>query len=33
MNFAAVDLPMHYINIETDGVGKILKKVSVRSVS
>jgi len=32
MNFATVDLSMQYINIETDGVGKILKKASVRSI-
>lgn len=32
MNFATVGLSMRYINIETDGVGKILKKASVPSV-
>jgi hypothetical protein len=32
MNFATVGLSMWHISIEMDGVGKILKKASVRSV-
>lgn len=31
-NFATVGLSMQYINIDTDGVCKVLKKTSVRSV-